>query len=278
MNKIINGNEIKDEIIKKYQNIINEIEDTLKLVVIEVGNDPASEIYVKNKQKLCEIVGIDFKLLKYDYIEETDLIKEIERLNNDKTVTGILVQLPLPDYLDKNRIINTIDPLKDVDGLSDVNVLKLNNNENGLVPCTALGIMEILKYLNVDLKKKNVVVMGRSALVGSPVSKLLKNEGANVTVCHSKTEDIKSITSKADVLVVAIGKKQLVDSSYIKDGVIVIDVGINRDNNKLYGDCNFEDIVDKCKYITPVPKGVGPLTVAMLIGNVIKAYKLKNDK
>ena len=276
MNKIINGNKIKEKKLKEYKEIIKSINDKLTLAVIQVGNDPASDIYIKNKEKTCKEVGINFKHLKYESIKEEEIISKIKQLNIDESVTGILVQLPLPDSINKEKVINAIDPLKDVDGLSKTNIDKLNNNEDGLIPCTALGVIEILKHLNIDLKNKSVAVMGRSMLVGYPVSKLLEYEEANVNVCHSKTINTKDITQKADILIVAIGKSKLVDSSFVKDGAVVIDVGINRDNGKLTGDCDFDDIYDKCLYITPVPGGVGPLTITMLINNVIKAYKLQN--
>lgn len=220
-------------------------------------------------------MNILFEHRKFDYIEENKLISEIEKLNNDDSVTGILVQFPLPEYLNENNIVNRISPEKDVDGLNDENMGKLFSGLESLVPCTALGIIQLLKYQNTDLKGKHVVVLGRSKLVGIPLIALLLKENATVTVCHSKTVNLKEKTNKADILIVAVGKKEFITDEYIKEGAVVVDVGINRYGNKLYGDCNFDLVYDKCKRITPVPGGVGPLTVTMLINNIVKAYYLQ---
>lgn len=273
--KIINGKEIRSKLEEKYKNKIMTINDQLTLVVFQVGNDAASDIYVKNKKNLCEKLGISFLHKKYDNITEEDLIKEIELCNSDKNITGILVQLPLPSYIDEEKIIESIDPVKDVDGLTSINMGKLMSGEKSLVPCTALGIMEIFNYKNIDLEGKNIVIVGRSKLVGLPLIPLLLRKNSTVTVCHSKTKDLKKITKDADVLVVAIGKKEFIREEFVKDNAIVIDVGINRDDDKIYGDCAFDDILDKVSGITPVPGGVGPLTVVMLINNVIEAYYLQ---
>ena len=272
---IINCKEIKNSILEELKSKLDSL-PKLKLVVFEIGNDPASSIYVKNKQKMCEELGIDFDLKKYDSISEEDLINEINICNNDKSVTGILVQLPLPKELNEKRVIESIDYKKDVDGLTSTNVGNLTLGNPSLVPCTALGIMKILKYKNIDIEGKNVVLVGRSPLVGLPLIPLFLKENATVTVCHSKTSNLKDVTNKADILVVAIGKKEFITDEYIKENSVVIDVGINRDNNKIYGDCNFDSIKDKVKYITPVPGGVGVMTVTMLINNLIEAYFLQN--
>lgn len=275
MNKIINGKEIREALKQELQDKINKISESLKLVVIQVGDAPASNVYIKNKKKLCEELGILCEHKKFLEITEQELIQEIDNLNNDKTVTGILVQLPLPSEIDETKIIETISPLKDVDGLTSQNMGKLFTGNKALVPCTALGIIKMLEYLNIDLQGLNVTVVGRSKLVGLPLIALLLNKNCTVTVCHSKTKNLPEKTKNADVLIVAVGQKELITKDYVKDDAIVIDVGINRYQNKLYGDCNFNELLPKCKYITPVPGGVGPLTVIMLINNIIEAYYLQ---
>lgn len=275
MNKIINGKEIREALKQELQDKINKISESLKLVVIQVGDDPASNVYIKNKKKLCEELGILCEHKKFLEITEQDLIQEIDNLNNDKKVTGILVQLPLPPEIDETKIIEKISPLKDVDGLTSQNMGKLFTGNKALVPCTALGIIKMLEYLNIDLQGLNVTVVGRSKLVGLPLIALLLNKNCTVTVCHSKTKNLPEKTKNADVLIVAVGQKELITKDYVKDDAIVIDVGINRYQNKLYGDCNFNELLPKCKYITPVPGGVGPLTVIMLINNIIEAYYLQ---
>ena len=275
MNKIINGKEIREALKQELQDKINKISESLKLVVIQVGDDPASNVYIKNKKKLCEELGILCEHKKFLEITEQELIQERDNLNNDKTVTGILVQLPLPPEIDETKIIEKISPLKDVDGLTSQNMGKLFTGNKALVPCTALGIIKMLEYLNIDLQGLNVTVVGRSKLVGLPLIALLLNKNCTVTVCHSKTKNLPEKTKNADVLIVAVGQKELITKDYVKDDAIVIDVGINRYQNKLYGDCNFNELLPKCKYITPVPGGVGPLTVIMLINNIIEAYYLQ---
>lgn len=272
---IVNGKQIQEDKIKEFTGKISSINGSLKLVVIQVGNNESSNVYIKNKKSLCEKVGILFEHIKYESIDEDTLISQIKRLNSDKTVTGILVQLPLPKSIDEKRVIDSIDPLKDVDGLTTANVGKLFAGGKGIVPCTALGILEIIKNLNVNLEGLDVVVVGRSRLVGLPLMGLLLKENATVTICHSKTKNLKEKTRQADILIVAIGKKEYITADYVKDDSIVIDVGITEDNDKLYGDCNFYELKDKCSAITPVPGGVGPLTLAMLVHNVIEAYELQ---
>lgn len=273
---IIDGKEIQKSKLIEYKKKIGNLTKTLKLVVIQVGNDEASSVYVKNKTTACKKVGIEVDNIKYESITEKKLIETIESLNNDSTVTGILVQLPLPKEIDENNVINSIDPLKDVDGLTTINIGKLFTSERGLVPCTAKGIMEILNNTNTELEGKHSVIVGRSRLVGLPLIKLLLNENATVTVCHSKTKDLKETTKTADVLIVAVGQKHLITEEYVKEGAIVIDVGINRIDGHLYGDCDYNNIKGKCQAITPVPGGVGPLTITMLIDNIIEAYNLQN--
>ena len=276
---IINGTGLalryKDELKAK----IEKLEVKPKLAVVLVGDNKASISYIKSKEKAASYVGIEFLLIKKE--EETtqdELIKLIDDLNKDDTVDGILVQMPLPKHIDAKMIMDHIDPDKDVDGLNKLNVGKLALHEDGFVPCTPLGVMAILKEMGVDIKGKHAVVIGRSSLVGSPLSKLLLNADATVTVCHRNTQDLKSITRLADILVVAIGQARYIDDSYIKEGAYVVDVGINHVDGKLCGDVDFDKVVDKVKAITPVPKGVGPMTVCMLMENVYKAYELRGKR
>ena len=275
MGCLIDGKQLQSEMKSFLKEKIALIEDKLKLVVIQVGDDDASSVYVKNKEKLCNELGILFEHLKYDSITENDLILKIEELNNDKSVTGILLQLPLPLDIDESRVIDAISPLKDVDGLTSSNIGNLFSFTEGLASCTALGIMEILKSIDVCFESANVVIVGRSKLVGIPLMGLLLEKNATVSVCHSKTKNLKDITSRADIVIVAVHQKKFLTSDYVKDGAVVIDVGINREKGKIYGDCAFDELIHKCKYITPVPGGVGPLTVIMLVNNIVKAYELQ---
>lgn len=275
---IIYGSELalryKADIREKVNKYKEEGKRIPKLGVILVGDNPASVSYVKGKRKACEDTGMAFELKELkDTVSQDELIAEIEKWNDDETIDGILVQLPLPEGIDENAVIEHIDHKKDVDGLTSYNAGKLFLGEDGFVPCTPLGVMAILKEMNVDLEGKNAVVIGRSSLVGLPVSKLLLNKHATVTVCHSRTKNLKEIASRADVLVVAIGKARFINHEYIKDGAFVIDVGVNRVDGKLCGDVDFDDVIDKVSMITPVPKGVGPMTIAMLMNNVLKAYE-----
>ena len=276
---LLDGKRVRDEILDEVKKKMDTLDRKLTLVVIQVGDDLASSVYVKQKEKMAISLGCNFKYIKLsDDIKEAVLIELIENLNNNEDVDGILLQLPISKHISANRVIDCIDLDKDVDGLSSENVYKLNNNIDGLIPCTALGVIEILKYYDIDIKDKNVVVVGRSDLVGKPVRKLFEIEGGIVTVCHSKTENLCQYTSKADILVVAVGKKGLITEDMVKDEAVVIDVGINKVDGKLYGDVDFDSVSRKCSYITPVPGGVGPMTIAMLGKNLLKAYTLKNKK
>lgn len=277
MSKIIDGKKISGEIKDELKNKVDKLKVKPKLVVISVGDNPASKVYVGQKEKCANYIGIDYLHMHYDAISDDDLIKEIEKLNKDKKVNGVIVQLPLPEGMDETRIVNTIIPEKDVDGLTYLNAGLLLNNCTSLVSCTPKGIMELLKREKVDLVGANAVVIGRSILVGKPMMNLLINANATVTMCHSKTKDLAKITKKADVLVVAIGKKHFVTRDMVKRGAVVIDVGINRVDGKLYGDVNYDDVYSKVKKITPVPGGVGPMTVVMLMKNVIESYEKQNS-
>ena len=244
-----------------------------KFAVIMVGNNKASQIYVKNKSRAAEQVGIEFvEYLLDENVKQKELIDQITILNNDKSIHGILLQSPIPDHLDINEAFRTIAPEKDVDGFNPVNVGKLCLNQDTFVSCTPYGIMRMLDAYGIDLNGKNVVILGRSNIVGKPLIQCCLNKHATVTVCHSKTEDIKKYTKDADVVMVAIGKAKFLTDDMIKDGAVVIDVGINRnDDGKITGDVDFENVSKKASYITPVPGGVGPMTIAMLMNNVIKA-------
>lgn len=245
------------------------------LAVILVGNNPASLSYVKGKEKACASVGI---LSKHYHLEEDASQEEVEALirqcNEDEEVDGILVQLPLPSHLNEKEALLKIDPRKDVDGLHPLNVGNLFSGQPSFIPCTPLGVMELLKYMNCEIDGKKAVVIGRSNLVGAPVARLLQNENATVTVCHSHTKDIAKVCKEADILVVAMGKEKFVTRDFVKEGAYIIDVGINRmEDGKLCGDVDFDDVVDLAKGITPVPKGVGPMTICMLLSNTLKAYE-----
>ncbi len=268
--------EIKDECKQKALKLIESGKEPC-LAVILVGNDPASSIYVNNKKKACEYCNI--KSLSYELPEETtekELLDLIEKLNNDASVDGILVQLPLPKHIDEDKVIAAIDPLKDVDGFHVKNVGSLCIGKPVLVSCTPAGVIELLKRSNVEISGKRCVVIGRSNIVGKPMTLLMLSENATVTICHSRTKDLEAVCKEADILIVAIGKPRFIDSKYVKDGSVVSDVGIHRDeNNKICGDVNFDDVKDKVSKITPVPGGVGPMTIAMLMSNVITACERK---
>lgn len=249
-----------------------------KLAVIMVGEDPASKVYVRNKSRACEDVGIEYEeYLLDDKISQKDLIELIEKLNQDKTINGILLQSPIPASLDINEAFRTIIPEKDVDGFNPINVGKLVLNQDTFVSCTPYGIMKMFEEYNIDLTGKNVVILGRSNIVGKPLIHCCLNKNATVTTCHSKTQNIKEITKNADIVISAIGKANFVTEDMVKENCIVIDVGINRlENGKITGDVDFEMVKEKASYITPVPGGVGPMTIAMLMNNVIKATRRQN--
>lgn len=243
------------------------------LAVILVGDDPASQTYVRNKQRACKEVGIYSLLLKYEEnITEEFLLARIKELNENKEIHGILVQLPLPNQINPKVVIEAIHPDKDVDGFHPLNVGNLLTGEDTFVPCTPLGIIEMLKEIHIDLTGKHAVVIGRSNIVGKPMGQLLLGENATVTYCHSKTVDLPSITRQADVLVSAIGQANRITADYVKEGAVVIDVGMNRnEEGKLCGDVLYDEVKNKASYITPVPGGVGPMTITMLLANTVKA-------
>ncbi len=276
---IIYGNEIaakiKEEIKAKVDDIAAQGKRKPCLCVILVGDDPASISYVKGKEKACAQIGFASKMIALpNDTKEEELLNIVHACNEDESIDGILVQLPLPKHINAQNIIANIDPKKDVDGLHPVNVAKLYQSRDGFVPCTPQGVMQILKEAKVSLAGKHVVVVGRSHLVGSPVARLLLNENATVTMCHSYTQDLSKITAMADILVVCVGKPRMITAEYVKDGAVVIDVGVNRgEDGKLCGDVDFANVSEKCSLITPVPKGVGPMTICMLLVNTLKAYE-----
>ena len=266
--------ELKDEVekLKKDDNIHP------KLAVIMVGSDPASQIYVRNKSKACDEIGIEFEeFLLDENTTQKELLDLIDRLNENEKVNGILLQSPIPKNLDINEAFRRISPEKDVDGFNPVNVGKLTLGQKGFISCTPFGVIKMLEEYNIDIEGKNAVVLGRSNIVGKPMSQCLLNKNATVTICHSKTKNINDITKNADIIVAAIGKKEFVKGDMVKEGAVVIDVGINRgEDGKLKGDVDFEEVSKKASYITPVPGGVGPMTIAMLMTNVVKAAKEQN--
>ena len=280
MMKLINGKEVakkvrkelKSEVVKLKENGINP-----KLAVVMVGNDPGSTVYVRNKSKACEKVGIEFEEFLYDEnLSESELLNVIKKLNEDSTINGILLQSPVPKHIDINKAFRTIAPEKDVDGFNPVNVGNLTIGEDAFISCTPYGVIKIFEEYNIELEGKNAVILGRSNIVGKPMIQCMLNKNATVTVCHSRTKNIEEITKKADIVISAIGKPKFVKENMVKDGAVVIDVGINRlEDGSIVGDVDFDEVSKKASYITPVPGGVGPMTIAMLLNNVVKATKIQ---
>ena len=279
MAKIIDGkqisldikNELKEKVAKYKEQGIE-----ITLVVVKVGNDPASAVYVRNKEKACEYVGINSKTLALpEETTEEELLNVVKELNEDKNVNGILVQLPLPKHIDESKVLLTIDNTKDVDGFHPVNVGKMVIGEDTFLPCTPAGIIEMIKRTDIDIEGKECVVIGRSNIVGKPMAMLMLKENATVTIAHSRTKDLKEVTKRADIIVAAIGKAKFVTADYVKEGAVVIDVGMDRDENgKLCGDVDFESVSKVASAITPVPGGVGPMTVTMLLVNCLRSVEL----
>jgi len=273
---ILDGKMLKRNILNELQEEVSQMEEKPQLVVIQVGHDEASNVYIKQKQKMCEMVGYQYQHIKLDETTTTEeVLKIIDELNNNSEVNGILVQMPLPKHLDMELIQNAVLPEKDVDGLTDINAGKLIHNKEALYPCTPYGIMELLKAYNISIEEKNVVIVGRSNLVGKPLASLMLNAGATVEICHSKTTNLADHTKRADILISAVGKPNLITKEMVKDLAVVVDVGINRTNDGLCGDVDYQAVSQIAAYITPVPGGVGPMTVAMLGKNVLKAYKIQ---
>lgn len=278
MYQIIDGKKISQEIKDELREKMAELKQkggSRCLAVIQVGDDPASSVYVNNKKKACEYIGIASE--SYHLPEETtekELLELIEELNRKPEVNGILVQLPLPKQIDENKILLAISPEKDVDGFHPVNVGNLSIGRPGFVSCTPAGVIQLLKRSGIEIEGKECVVLGRSNIVGKPMAMLLLRENGTVTVCHSRTKNLKEITKRADILIAAIGKPKFIDADYVKEGAVVIDVGIHRnENGKLCGDVDFESVAPHCAAITPVPGGVGPMTIAMLMHNCVEGIR-----
>ncbi|MCI5518186.1 MAG: bifunctional methylenetetrahydrofolate dehydrogenase/methenyltetrahydrofolate cyclohydrolase FolD [Roseburia porci] len=279
MAKIIDGKHISQEIKDELKQEVAALKASGRecaLAVIQVGNDPASSVYVRNKKKACEYIGI--RSLSYELDENTsedELLALIDKLNADSSVHGILCQLPLPKHMDEDKVIKRISPEKDVDGFHPQNVGALVIGQKGFVSCTPAGIIQLLKRSNIQMEGKHCVVIGRSNIVGKPMALLMLRENATVTICHSRTRNLKELCKEADILIVAIGKPQFITADYVKEGAVVIDVGIHRDkNNKLCGDVKYDEVEPVASAITPVPGGVGPMTIAMLMHNCVEAMKM----
>ena len=282
MGIILDGKQVSQKIkeeLKVEVDLLKQKGINPKLAVIMVGNDKGSAVYVKNKSKACEKVGIEFEEFLFDEnITQEELMNKINELNQDSSITGILLQSPIPRHLDEQMAFNAILPEKDVDGFNPINVGKLSIGNDAFISCTPFGIVKILEEYKIETEGKHAVIIGRSNIVGKPMAQCLLEKNATVTICHSRTKNLKEITKQADILVVAMGKAKFITKEYVKDGAVVIDVGINRlDDGKICGDVDFESVVDSSSYITPVPGGVGPMTIAMLMKNTVKAAILNKE-
>ena len=281
---IIDGKALSEKILKEIEQEHSELEKKVErkagLAVIIVGENPASQIYVRNKIRACEKVGFHSETIRLDEnITEENLLLEIEKLNNNSNIDGILVQLPIPKHIDGLKIINAISAKKDVDGFHTTNIGKMMiGDETGFLPCTPAGVIQMFEEYNINLEGKDVLVIGQSNIVGKPMTLLLIKKRATVQVCNSKTKNLSEKLQKADVIVAAAGSPKLIKATDVKEGVVIIDVGINRVDGKLCGDVDFEEVSKKASFITPVPGGVGPMTIAMLIKNTLKSYKQKINK
>ena len=278
MAQLIDGKRISKEIKDELKAEVDALRSRgiqICLAVVQVGQDPASCVYVNNKKKACAYIGIESESYELpEEVSEEELLALVDKLNHSEHVNGILVQLPLPAHIDEDKIIRAISPDKDVDGFHPVSVGKLWIGEPGFLSCTPAGIIQLLKRSGISIDGKECVVVGRSNIVGKPMAALLLREHATVTVAHSHTKSLQEITKRADILIVAIGKRQFIDAGYVKEGAVVIDVGMHRDeNNKLCGDIVFDDIFEKASAVTPVPGGVGPMTIAMLMNNCVEAVR-----
>ena len=275
---ILDGAKTAENIRKELACEIKEKDLNVTLAIFYAGSNPASAIYVNNKAKACEEVGIKSIIYRFDdNVTQEELVNKVKECNEDKNINGIMVQLPLPKHLDEEEVVNTIKAEKDVDGLGIVNQGKLFKGQHCINPATAKGIITLLKHHNIDIKGKSACVIGRSILVGKPVSMLLLNENATVTMCHSKTVNLKEVTKQADILVVAIGKPRFITAEYVKPGSAVVDVGINRVDGKVCGDVDFDSVSEVASYVSPVPRGVGPMTIATLLQNVLECYHIQEN-
>ena len=278
--KIIDGKEISAAVKEQVRAEIERDKLSVGLAVVIVGDDPASRVYVNNKKKACELCGIkSYEYALPENTSEEQLLELVDTLNSDKNVNGILVQLPLPGHLNEKKVIERISPEKDVDAFHESNVGRIMIGNYAFLPCTPAGCMELIHSTGVEVEGKECVVIGRSNIVGKPMAMLLLHENGTVTVCHSKTKNLAEVCRRADILIAAVGRANFVTGDMIKEGAVVIDVGINRlDNGKLCGDVKFDEAVEKAGYITPVPGGVGPMTIAMLMKNTVTAWRIQNEK
>lgn len=274
---LLDGKKVSKEIIANLKERRKKINDNVKLAIIWVGNNPASEIYINNKKKQCAKINVLCEVYHLDEdTKENEVLELIEKLNNDNTVTGILVQSPLPNGIDETKCFNTIDPKKDIDGFSNISVGNLYLGSPNLVSCTPKGIVRLLEYYDIDLEGKNVCLINRSNIVGKPLFHLLISKNATVTMCHSKTRNLKDITKNADIIISAVGKPKFITTDMVKDGAIVVDVGISRIDGHVVGDVDYDEVSKKASYITPVPGGVGPMTIAMILENILIAKEENN--
>ncbi len=274
--KLLDGRVVKDKIFSDLRDKLVGIDKKLSFVVIQIGDDLVDDIYIRSKEKMASSLGYDFNLVKLsDSVSEEEVVEVIDKYNRDDNVDGIMIELPIPKNLDYDYIRNVIDPSKDIDGVTDINMGRLITGNEGIRSCTALGVVKLLKYYDISLVGKNITIVGRSNLVGKPLSNLLINEGATVTVCHSKTSNLSFYTKNADILVACVGKAGFVTRDMVKEDSVIVDVGTNVVDGKLCGDVNFDDVKDIVSYITPVPGGVGQVTTAILGENIYKCYRNK---
>lgn len=272
---LLDGKKLRDQILEELKLKVTKEKNDITLAIMYIGYNEASEVYIKNKIKYAEMVGIKTKLIKFDEnVKESVVIDSINNLNNDKNIHGIIIQSPISKHLDFKKLSNLIDSSKDVDGFTTENVYKNYQNLPCLLPCTVKGIIRLLDRYNIDIKGKNVTIVGRGMIVGKPLLLALLNKDATVTIAHSKTSNLKRICQNADILISAVGKNNLIKEDFVKEQAVVVDVGINKVDGKLCGDVDFENVCKKCSYITPVPGGVGPMTIAMLLENTYDAYKV----
>lgn len=275
---IMDGKSLKGEILSGLAEEVKALDKVPTLCVIQVGDDEASNVYINQKRKMCNDIGYNFIHEKYDdSITEDELLKNIERFNSNDNIDAILVQMPLPSGINEKSIQNAVNKYKDVDGLNDSNIVDLISGKSSLYPCTACGVISLLDKYGVILEGSNVVIVGRSSLVGMPLFHMLENRNATVTLCHSKTRNLQSITKNADIIISAAGVKGLIKEDMVNNNAVVVDVGITRENGKLYGDVDFDNVSKKASLITPVPGGVGPMTIASLAQNILKAYKMQKE-
>ncbi|UOF90489.1 bifunctional methylenetetrahydrofolate dehydrogenase/methenyltetrahydrofolate cyclohydrolase FolD [Fodinisporobacter ferrooxydans] len=279
---VLNGKHVAAELQQQLKHDVEKLKlqnITPGLAVLLIGDDPASHTYVRAKEKAAAEVGIYSVVFRMpETVTQQQVIDRIQQLNQDDSIHGILVQLPLPKHIDVRTVIDAIDPEKDVDGFHPVNIGNMQLGKDAFLPCTPFGVLHLLKQYNIDLQGKNTVIVGHSHIVGRPLATLLLNENATVSVCHAYTKNLKEMTRMADILIVAVGKKHLITADMVKPGAVVIDVGINREKNRIYGDCDFDEIQSVASYITPVPGGVGPMTISMLLYNTVAAARRQADR